>query len=232
VDRKIEHNKIGCGALVGLGVIAIVQMLSVDGLDAPLNVSVWSFAFSIPSLSVTFMCSVTESQFGFTTNKGIYALPLSGLSYFGHLASFVGISGLFFHFSILAGLIFMAISLFGFSIFVEFDSELDRLSRGKRPITQALTEANPEKVLRSEIIFRVPIGAGPCLFFDQGADARRYVVIGIDLVNPFSRQLRIMTGNQYLRRSANATVFTSNVNTIDRHCLYAGLANNLRIPNS
>lgn len=59
--RRSEHNKIACGALVGLGVIAIVQMLSVNSLDAPLKVSVWSFAFSIPSLSVMFMCSVSSS---------------------------------------------------------------------------------------------------------------------------------------------------------------------------
>lgn len=129
IHRRSEHNKIACGALVGLGVIAIVQMLSVNSLDAPLKVSVWSFAFSIPSLSVMFMCSITESQFGFTTNKKIYAWALGDLWYFGHLASFVGISGLFFHFSIIAGLIFVVTTVFGFTVFVEFDRALDELSK-------------------------------------------------------------------------------------------------------
>lgn len=60
-DKEFE---IICAALMGLGVVAIVQMLSVERLDVSLKVSVFSFAFSIPSLATAFLSDRADAEFG------------------------------------------------------------------------------------------------------------------------------------------------------------------------
>src|SRR5687767_2171695 len=87
-NRRVE---IGAGALVGFGVIAIVQMLSIDRLDVPLKVAVFSFAVSVPFHAATFMCLLQESAFGFGISSRFLVVALL----VGNIASILGIGALF-----------------------------------------------------------------------------------------------------------------------------------------
>jgi hypothetical protein len=114
-DRAINHHtEIMAGTLVGLGVIALVQMLSVQSLDVPLKVSLYSFAVSVPSLSAVFLALRDQGSLG---RMGIaesrFATLHEVLLFIGYLGSVIGISGLFFHFTTYAGIIFVAASLVG-----------------------------------------------------------------------------------------------------------------------
>jgi hypothetical protein len=121
--------KLGSGALVGLGVVSVVQMLSLNGLDLPLKVSVFSFAISIPLLSAVFISAVVRSAFEYVTDK---PLLLRSISLVGYLASLTGVSALFFHFALYAGVVFIAGSLIGFVAVTIYDNKLRAL------------ESNPE----------------------------------------------------------------------------------------
>lgn len=119
-----ESLKLGSGALVGLSVIAMVQMLSVNGLDLPLKVSVFSFAISIPLLSAIFLSAIVETSFDYSVDKPFF---LKAVSLGGYLASFVGVSALFFHFAIYAGVIFTGGSVIGFLAVTLYDNKLRAL---------------------------------------------------------------------------------------------------------
>ncbi len=105
-DVRIE---IVCGALVGLGVIALVQMLSVTTLDVPLRISLCSFAISIPSLTAVFLSFKERGP----AAAGRSSRLLTFLWTIGNIASLIGISGLFFHFAVYAGVIFIVIFVLG-----------------------------------------------------------------------------------------------------------------------
>ena len=120
VGRQVE---ILTGALVGLGVIALVQMLSLQSLDVPLIVSVYSFAVSIPSLSAVFLCMMEEAKFGVTTHERISTV-MAILLAAGNLGTLIGISALFFHFATYAGIIFIASSLIGLVCWISYSNAL------------------------------------------------------------------------------------------------------------
>jgi hypothetical protein len=109
--RSPQSRKTACGALAGVGVVALVQMLSVNSLDVPLKVSVCSFAFSIPVLSAVLICALVEDSYtGFRAGIPPY---LKAINISGYLAALIGVDALFFHFAVYAGLIFTVTSLIG-----------------------------------------------------------------------------------------------------------------------
>jgi hypothetical protein len=119
-----ESLKIASGALVGLAVVALVQMLSLNGLDLPLGVSVFSFAISIPLLSAAFISAIVETSFDYSVDKPFL---LKAVMLSGYLASLIGVSALFFHFAIYAGVIFIAGSVIGFLAVTLYDNKLRAL---------------------------------------------------------------------------------------------------------
>ena len=122
-DPESQQIEIGAGALVGLGVIAIVQMLSMQSLDVPLTVSLYSFAVSIPSLSAVFLCMREEIKHRvYPADQGWVNL----LVIIGGLASSIGIGGLFFHFDNYAGIIFIIVSVLGLVVWFHYEAKLIR----------------------------------------------------------------------------------------------------------
>ena len=118
--RARQDTGIAFGALVGVAIIALVQMLSVSSLDVPLKVSIYGFAVSVPSLTAVVLCLIDEARHGIA----IYRTSLLWLVVIGNLASFAGISGLFFHFSSYAGITFVTISAIGFGIWTRHRNNL------------------------------------------------------------------------------------------------------------
>jgi hypothetical protein len=126
-DRIERHRRtnieteVMSGALVGLGVIAIVQMLSVPSLDVPLKVSLYSFAISIPFLTVAFLCARIETGVDFRSNHPLVSLAFGSCVGFGNLSSLAGISALFFHFMNYAGFIFIGVCVIGLVVWVAYE---------------------------------------------------------------------------------------------------------------
>ena len=107
--RSPQARKTACAALVGVGVVALVQMLSVNSLDVPLKVSVCSFAFSIPALSTVLICALVDDTYAVFHSKRY----LKTVNTIGYVAALIGVGALFFHFAVYAGLIFTGMSLIG-----------------------------------------------------------------------------------------------------------------------
>src|SRR5215813_10434791 len=103
ISRNIKVVEVINGALAGIAVVAIVQMLSLQSLDVGLTVSVCCFAVSIPFLASLLLCKIQSERFGFTTNN----VAIGRVSDFGKIFSLVGIGALFFHFTVYAGIIFI-----------------------------------------------------------------------------------------------------------------------------
>jgi hypothetical protein len=122
-QAKIHRRQVEviCGALVGLGVIAIVQMLSLNSLDIPLKISVCSFAVSIPSLTVVLLCEWTEIRIDFRSHAPWVSFAVGLLAWIGYISSLAGVSALFFHFMNYAGIIFLVMCVIGLSIWVVFE---------------------------------------------------------------------------------------------------------------
>lgn len=119
--RARQDTRIMFGALVGVAIVALVQMLSVNSLDVSLKVSTYGFAVSIPSLTAVVLCLMDEARHGIA----MYRTRLLLLMLAGSLASFVGISGLFFHFSSYAGITFVAGSVIGFVIWIQHMQKIE-----------------------------------------------------------------------------------------------------------
>ncbi len=118
-DPWKREREITCGALIGLALIAIVEMLSLPVLDIPLKMSVFSFAISIPVLSAVILCMINDSVF----NQKPHGEGIHRAWFFGVFMSFLGIAGLFFHLSLFAGLLFVVLSLTALCMTVRYNTE-------------------------------------------------------------------------------------------------------------
>jgi hypothetical protein len=108
--RPNQGRKVASGALAGVSVVSIVQMLSVNSLDVPLKISVYSFAITIPALSAVFINTVVEDYYGGSRVR----MPLLVIvTTIGYLAGLIGVAALFFHFAKYAGILFIVLSLLG-----------------------------------------------------------------------------------------------------------------------
>jgi hypothetical protein len=111
-DRAIKRKtEIMAATLVGLGVIALVQMLGVQSVDVSLKVSIYSFAVSIPSLSAVFLALRDEVTSGPVEQR--FTIFYGVLLFTGYLSSLIGLGGLFFHFTPYAGIVYVAACIIG-----------------------------------------------------------------------------------------------------------------------
>jgi len=106
---------------VGVGVVTLVQMLSVNNLDVSLKVSVCSFAFSIPALTTVLICALVDDSF---TEFMIGKRYLKTVNTTGYLAALIGVGALFFHFAVYAGFIFTGTSLIGIVVAALYTSQI------------------------------------------------------------------------------------------------------------
>ncbi len=108
-DPWRREREISSGAFIGLGVISIVGMLGLPSLDGPLTMSVFSFAISVPVLAAVVLCMIQEAIFPGTPHAGVIDFGWI----VGVFTSLLGISGLFFHFNLFAGFLFILLSILG-----------------------------------------------------------------------------------------------------------------------
>jgi hypothetical protein len=106
-----EDRLLNAGTL-GVAVAAVTQLLQLDSLDWFLKGSVLFFAAAIPILSMNVFQRTMEVNRSRMLRKGKLKL-VKWLRYSGLPIALIGITLIFFHFSIAAGLVFLGASALG-----------------------------------------------------------------------------------------------------------------------
>ena len=99
------------GALPGVASVALIQFLQLGTLDTALTLSLYSFATAIPVLSMGLFIIAVHSAHqelgGYELRTPLFAEIVETVGIF---AAFAGIAGMFWHLSMLAGIVFVASS--------------------------------------------------------------------------------------------------------------------------
>jgi hypothetical protein len=104
------------GALLGVASVALIQFLELGPLDIALTLSLYSFATAIPLLSMGLFIIAVHSAYqalGAERDDELLAphLFVEIVETVGIVAAFTGIAAMFWHFSVLAGIVFVASSV-------------------------------------------------------------------------------------------------------------------------
>ena len=124
--RVIEDDKLLCGALLGINVVAVVELVGVNQLDAALKVAVHCFAVSIPLLVLHILARINESQNKYHTESGGYFYLVT---FFSPFISLAGIGAFFWHFSPTVGLLFIVTGVFALVAFFGYTTELEKANQ-------------------------------------------------------------------------------------------------------
>lgn len=119
-------------ALLGLSVVAVVQLAPLTELDLPLTVSVLCFALAVPALSATVYIIQSERRSDYAyevETRWTFVMDLAGL-----LLSLMGIAGLFWHLWWVAGVLFVLSGVAALAVFAGY--------------VRALSEANADEIAR------------------------------------------------------------------------------------
>ena len=126
VDKKgILEDKLGVAGLLGLCIIAVIQLISIKTLNAPLWVSLCCFAVAIPLLAGYFFMLESQTRFQVSVTKWYENL----IGYAGIIIGFAGIAGLFWHFSWVVSVIFVILSVIVIILWTDFDDALIQASK-------------------------------------------------------------------------------------------------------
>jgi hypothetical protein len=100
-----------CGALIGVAIVSVIELLGLPNLDRALTVALYCFAISIPSLTYYMMTVLLDAA---AERASRYPLYNAMAFFIGILASLTGVASLFVHFSYKLGLLFIVLCLLGF----------------------------------------------------------------------------------------------------------------------
>jgi hypothetical protein len=96
-----NNQRIVVGASLGLNTLAVFQILGLSNLDNSLTLAIYCFAFSTPALAA-YLGVLMDGEVGRIRERvGILAV-------LGGIASFIGLTAIFFHMTVGAGLVFLA----------------------------------------------------------------------------------------------------------------------------
>jgi hypothetical protein len=145
-DREGERrNQLTYSALLGVAVFAIIQLLPLAQLDAPLTISAISFAVSVPCLAGTVYIITTarrsDHEYDVET-RWTFLMDLAGI-----LLSFAGIAGLFWHLWWVAGVLFVVCSVAAFAVFVHHAKASEEVNSAKT-VRHAKGPARPPRNLK------------------------------------------------------------------------------------
>jgi len=121
--RDSELNAIVVSALLGISIIAITQLLQTSP-DNFLLVSTYAFAIAIPVLTAHLALHRDATRRRYDVEWGHDWLFLTGL-----IAPMAGVVSLFWHFSYIAGVLFLIASGIAFGWFVQWQTIVEILNR-------------------------------------------------------------------------------------------------------
>ena len=102
--EKAKEDTLVYSGLLGISVIAVVQLLGTSVIDKPLTVSLYAFAVAIPMLAISIYAVAFEASYEYT----VIPIYMDIANFGGPLASIIGTAGLFWHFSRLIGITFLS----------------------------------------------------------------------------------------------------------------------------
>jgi hypothetical protein len=119
--RKTNDGRFLFTALLGVSIVAVIQIVGRSEVDRSLFVSLYAFAVAVPFLGVFIWTGDL-----FVTNKpSLDRWYYNFVGVAGSLASLIGIGAIFWHFSRTIGVIFILCSLFGFCVLIAFSKAID-----------------------------------------------------------------------------------------------------------
>lgn len=122
-----EYRKLISGGAAGFAGISVVQLLGVGHLDPSLIVAVCAFAVSLPLLVKDLLDAQAEERHEITVNADTQL----NITSFGLTAAMLGAGGIFWHFSLLIGLLFVLVSFGAIWAHSSYLSTLSEASKRK-----------------------------------------------------------------------------------------------------
>lgn len=100
-----SHDQLITGALIGLNIIILLQLLTLTPLDRPLSISLYCLVVAIPLLAMAQMNSMQASGLEYDLDSWLFdaAQAVAGL------ISLIALGALFWHLSPTSGRIFLAL---------------------------------------------------------------------------------------------------------------------------
>jgi hypothetical protein len=117
-----DDVRLSITALLGVGVISVVQLLGATTLDDSLRFSLYCFAVAIPFLSAYLQVLSFDPRRKHFPGRW-YVATFSAL---GPLVSLMGLGGIFWHFSRRIGLLFIAACLVAMFIWCGYEYSVKR----------------------------------------------------------------------------------------------------------
>lgn len=100
----LNQNRLIFGGIIAFGVATIFSLID-KSLDLPLYISLYSFAISMPFCGASLFIQYSFIQPG--RNFSLLSTKYAPLYLFSSITGGIGVSSLFFHFSIIIGSIFV-----------------------------------------------------------------------------------------------------------------------------
>jgi hypothetical protein len=121
----IRRRQLVLGGLIGVEAVAVIQLAALPSLDLPLTVVVYAFAFSLPCLSMAILAQDYESEFDYAATP-LYKDLADTL---GMIGGVVGIFALFWHFSLMIGVAFIASSVLAIVYILSYQRLLNTINK-------------------------------------------------------------------------------------------------------
>ncbi len=116
--ERDKRTTVAYSALLGVAVIAVLQLLPLAELDWPLTISTLSFAISVPALTATVyiinMSHRADYEYEVET-RGTASMDVAGIVF-----SIVGVAGLFWHLWWAVGVLFILSLVAVFAVFMHY----------------------------------------------------------------------------------------------------------------
>jgi heme O synthase-like polyprenyltransferase len=117
------------GGLIGVGVIVLQALISVQSLDLASLISIVSFAVAIPLLAVMVLVYHAQSQYRYAT----YPWYLTLIIVLGQGGAFLGVLAAFWHVSWIAGILLAASGVGGLVIYTVYLKQMERDNASPSP---------------------------------------------------------------------------------------------------
>lgn len=122
--ESLVEDQIVFGALMGLDVIIVLQLMTLARLDKPLSVALYCFVVAIPLLAMYVLSILTTMKYEYDVWVWYHLAAILA----GGLASLAGVGALFFHFSWVAGGLFALLSVLGLGAYFHYNGQLKKLN--------------------------------------------------------------------------------------------------------
>jgi hypothetical protein len=135
-EEWIRQSNLIYGGLAGVGLVVVQPFLTATSLDPPAMACVIAFAISMPLLAALLVLNRQEA-FRRRASKSPFVEVAKAVA---QGSAFVGITAAFWHMSIVAGIVFLAVGFVALGVHssgfvqLEYDSKFrSRFRRGKSP---------------------------------------------------------------------------------------------------